>query len=96
MVRATTEVVIRQGVRGMAITKPKAPSLALSSVDQEGGEGDGAILRARWTRRRRFITAFSLSDDEEGEGVKSRKETKIGDDGQDIDGQIKAAKRWAL
>jgi len=75
------------------MTKPKAPSLALSSGDHEGGEGEGAILRARWMWRQRFIATFSLSEDEEGEGVESCDKTKIGDDGQDIDGQIKAAER---
>jgi len=65
---------------------------------------------------RRFMAAFSLSDKDEGDGVKSRDEIgsshgtrwgrvagqdrveswdkmRIGDDGQDIDGQIKAAER---
>jgi len=44
----------------------------------------------------RFIAAFSLSDDEEGEGVESCEETKMGEEGQDIDGQIKAVERSSL
>jgi len=64
--------------------KPRAPSLALSSGDQEGGEGDGAILRARWTQIQRFIATFSDSDDDEGDGVESCEEMRMGEVGQDM------------
>jgi len=65
-----------------------SPSLVLSSGKLDGGEGVAqswagkrlvvAVAMdplARWTRIRSIITAFSLSKDDEGEGVELQEET---------------------
>ena len=68
------------------MTKPRVQSLALSSGEEDGG--DGVVrkrqVRRRWRRSRWFISAFSLSADEEGDWVESRDETKMGEEGRDI------------
>ena len=42
------------------------------------------LVRRRWKRMRRYISSFSASEDEEGEGVESREEIKIGEEGRDM------------
>jgi len=78
---------IRPPVRGARATKPKAPSLALSSGEEEGEDGvtwRGWLVRRRWKRIRRFISTFSTSEEDEGEGVESREETKMDEEGRDM------------
>ena len=66
-------------------------SLVLSSGEEDRGEGvtmgvDGPravakLRRARWTWTMRDIRAFSVSEDEEGDGEEEREEMKIGIEG---------------
>jgi len=58
------------------------PSFVLSSGEEEGGDGvvREQAARRRWSWMRRFISTFSVS----GEGVESRDEIRIGEDGRDI------------
>jgi len=95
VVRATVAVVIHPPVCGVQTTRPSVPSLALSSGDEEGGEGvvggvcglmaAAKLRRARWMRIIQFIAAFSVSEEEDRDEL--CEETKMGMDGQDIDKQ---------
>jgi len=64
-----------------------SPSLVLLSGKREGGEGVVRAMAACWPQWRcisRSMRVFSLSEDDEGEGVESREETKIGVEGRDM------------
>jgi len=64
-----------------------SPSLVLSSGEQEGGEGvvrAWATCQLRWRCIKHIMRVFSLSEDNEGEGVEPQEETKIGVEGRDM------------
>jgi len=42
------------------------------------------LVRRRWKWMRRFISAFSVSEDDKGEGVASQEEIKMGEEGRDM------------
>src|SRR6266705_2782408 len=81
------------------MAKLRAPSFVLLSGDRDGGDRvvgmGGAERRARWTRMAHSIAAFSLLEEEEGDGEELQEATKIGDEGQDIarDGRIEVVER---
>ena len=51
-------------------------------------------VRRWWRRSRRFISAFSASEDDEGEGVELREETTMDEDGQDMFVCGETKRRW--
>jgi len=60
-------------------------SFVASLGEEDGGNGVTLNQWAWWMRRWRFITTLLLSEEEEvADGVKSREEMRIGEDGRDI------------